>query len=184
MFSLSRDLPQSIQLQLLPSKRLLILLVALHLMAVLALLLSALDFVLTSFLVLAVVIHLYHSYRQDYCLDSPNGVTALVVAHDGLILHRRQAGLARALPVELVGRFRRLSWFISIRMREKDSRRCHDLAFFSDSADDDQLRRFRVWLGLYKTNAADSSDSADIADEDGADEDSADEDSADGSNAP
>jgi hypothetical protein len=137
-----------LDLQLRPSKILLCFVVISHLLAGFAVWLSAVNVGLAVFLSLAVILHGIHC-RQTYCLGTwPHGIAGCVLRNEEWYLQYQGAERVTEIRADLCDGFRLTSRFVSVRFKEVESGRCHDLALFSDSADPDQLRRLRVWLGL------------------------------------
>ena len=136
-----------LDLELHPSKTLLVLIITSHLLAAIALWLSALDATLSFFVTLAVFVHCVYSYRSYYLRESSGVVQAIALRDDQWYL-RSSGSDQMGIGADLSGSFRLTSWFISVRFKEIESGRCHDLALFTDSSDPDQLRRFRTWLSL------------------------------------
>lgn len=133
-----------LQATLLPSRLLAALLTAMHLLAVLPVVLVPLDAVLRLMLALALVCSLlYYGYRHGLP-QSGAAVDGLHLAADGTFsVHLRQGDWQ---PVEVRGSSFVQPWLTVLHLDLAGRRRCLALVVLPDMLPREDFRRLRVWL--------------------------------------
>ena len=116
-----------------------------HLLALISVWVSALNPLMQGSLSLALFCSGYYAVKRYYLLGSTESISAIyrfgnqwkLVFYGG-----------RSVEVTLFNELYITSWFISVRFHEHKRRRNHAVALFYDSADQNELRKLRVWLTL------------------------------------
>lgn len=133
----------NVSLRIVPSRIMLIFLLAIHLVALFALWIADLHITMAAALTLAILCYGFYSYGRFYKLTHGLSVHSLRLEGNDWNLGLSDS---RQVQASIVNEMVIFSWFTAVQFQEIDSHNKYSVALFRDSANKDALRRLRVWL--------------------------------------